>query len=220
MADSRILRVGGSGGDAAIFEEAARILAGGGVVAHPTETLYGLAVNPWSPEGILKLSALKERDPSSGYIIIAAGLEQARRLVAPEDPAIFEVLAAGFWPGPLTLVLPPSREAPGAAAGARAGIALRVTSDPVAEGLVRAFGRPVTSTSANRSGKLPATTAAEVAAIFGAGVDLVIDGGARARGLPSTLLDLTSAEPVVIREGAVPASRILDAIGRSGARPG
>jgi L-threonylcarbamoyladenylate synthase len=198
----------------AACREAARLLEAGAIVAHPTETVYGLAVDPWSEAAVGGLVRLKGREEGRGLILIAAEVDEVARLAAAPAPDALRAIAAAFWPGPLTVVLRPSGLAPRPALGPAGGLALRCTSDPVARALVRAFGRPVTSTSANLSGRPAAATAAEAAAL-GAGLALVLDGGARRSPAPSTLVDLTGAAPVVLREGAVPRAAVDRALGRA-----
>jgi L-threonylcarbamoyladenylate synthase len=182
---------------------AAELLRRGGLVAHPTETVYGLAVDPWREVALERLISLKGRNARKGLILIASELKEARELLAPRLPRHWEALAAEFWPGPLTLILPAGMRAPEAVLGPGGGVAIRLTSDPIARRLIELAGRPLTSTSANLPGERPAQTAAGVAEYFHEGVDLILDGGPRTANLASTLVDLTRGEPVVLREGAI-----------------
>lgn len=206
MSAARVVHVDASSPPS--FEAPVRVLAQGGIVAHPTETLYGLAVDPWSEEAILRLDRVKGGEARSGYILIASSIEEALSIAARPWPPQLERLAGAFWPGPLTLVLPPSDHAPAGARAGSSGIAVRVTSDPVAAFLVRAFGRPLTSTSANPSGEPPARSASEVQTALGGMVDMILDGGRRDGTSPSTIVDLTTPEPSLIRVGAVSEARI------------
>jgi L-threonylcarbamoyladenylate synthase len=188
--------------------EAAAVIHAGGIVGHPTETVYGLAVDPWNPGAVERLERSKGREAArgprkAGLILIVASIEEARALAAPALPAAFDALTAAFWPGPLTLVVPPGKGAPLAAIGSSGGIAIRWTSDAVAQGLVRAAGKALTSTSANRTGERPATSAREILEIAGVPVDLVLDDGPRLSRVASTLVDLEGAVPRLLREGAV-----------------
>lgn len=214
MSLARILDVADGSIPVAAMKAAAAALAGGGLVAHPTETLYGLAVDPWNEAALGRLAAVKGRKGSQGFILIAAGPEALLKLTRDPASAVLTELARAFWPGPLTLVLPPSSHAPRGAVGAGGGIAVRVTPDPVAQALILSFGRPVTSTSVNRAGEAPATTAGEVRSRLGGDVDLILDGGPRPGGVPSTLVDLTGERPVLLREGAVERARIEEIAGR------
>lgn len=201
-----------AGGEA--LEASCRVLARGGVVAHPTETLYGLAVDPWNIEALGRLAHVKRAAPGRGFILIAASREQALRLAARPWPRHLGPLSDAFWPGPLTLILPPSGAAPPPECRSPQGIAVRVTPDTIAAALVRAFGRPLTSTSANRGGLPPARSAAEVLEELGTEVDLILDGGRRDGVEPSTLLDLTGQEPVLLRKGAVTEASIREVLSR------
>ena len=202
-------------GDAAIAE-AARILAAGGLVAFPTETVYGLGADAGNGEAIARLYAAKGRpafNPLIAHVVSAA----AARKLARFDAAA-ERLAAAFWPGPLTLVLPKAPDCP-VAALATAGldsIAVRLPQHPVAQALLRAFGGPVVAPSANRSGHVSPTTAAHVLADLGGRIDLIVDGGATPVGLESTIvacLGQSVGKPALLRLGGVPRAAIEDVLG-------
>jgi len=188
--------------------EAARVVSGGGIVVHPTETLYGLAVDPWNEAALRRLTGLKGRDASRGIIVLVADRAGAADLIDARCERVWRPFAELFWPGPLTLVVDPGPWAPAGVRGAGGGIAIRWSGDDVAQALVRAVGGPITSTSANVSGQPPARSAAEAAQAFGHRVDLILDAGPRAGGVPSTLLDLTCGRAVILREGAISRSSI------------
>ena len=196
--------------DEAVISRAVDALRSGGVVAYPTDTLYGLAVDPRSPDAIEKLFAAKGRDASVAVPLIAASLEQA------QDAAIFSDrdvrLARAFWPGPLTIVMParPSISATVLAGGTT--VAIRVPSHAVARRLAEAFGFPLTATSANRTGQPPASTGAEVSTAIDVGIDLLIDAGAVAGGLASTIVEIGSSGPRLVRRGAVAWERVLESL--------
>lgn len=190
------------------IREAARVISSGGIVVHPTETLYGLAVDPWNDEALRALFELKGREAGRGVIVLVADALGAAGLIDPHLEPAWRPFAERFWPGPLTLVMEPGPRAPAGVLGATGGIAIRWSAGAVAQALVRAVGRPVTSTSANVSGEPPAKSAAEAARIFGAGVDLILDSGPSEAGVPSTLLDLTGGRAVILREGAIPRASI------------
>ena len=193
---------------------AASILRRGGIVAHPTETLYGLAVDPWRQAALERLIEVKGRDARKGLILIASGVDQAMALLAPDCPELWRPLAEAFWPGPLTLVLPSGRRAPKGVLGAAGGVAVRVTSDPAARALLEAAGMPLTSTSANRAGGPPERTAAGVAALFGPGLDLILDAGPREGPAGSTIVDLLEGSPRLLREGPISIRQIEAVLGR------
>ena len=198
-------------GDAAIAE-AARALAAGGLVAFPTETVYGLGADAGNGEAIARLYAAKGRPAFNPLIAHVASAAAARKLARFDTAA--ERLAAAFWPGPLTLVLPKAADCP-VAALATAGldsVAVRLPQHPVAQQLLRAFGGPVVAPSANRSGHVSPTTAAHVLADLGGRIDLIVDGGATPVGLESTIVACIG-DPVLLRPGGVPRAAIERVLG-------
>jgi L-threonylcarbamoyladenylate synthase len=208
-------------GDAAIAE-AARVLAAGGLVAFPTETVYGLGADAGNGEAIARLYAAKGRPAFNPLIAHVASAAAARKLARFDAAA--ERLAAAFWPGPLTLVFPKAPDCP-VAALATAGldsIAVRLPQHPVAQELLRAFGGPVVAPSANRSGHVSPTTAGHVLADLGGRIDLIVDGGATSVGLESTIvacLGGSLGKPALLRPGGVPRAAIEDALGAPLAPP-
>jgi L-threonylcarbamoyladenylate synthase len=196
-----------------IFEQCGAAIRRGAIVGHPTETLYGLAVDPWDTTAVGRLAAVKGRKDGAGFIVIADSIGAAAELAAaPESPA-FSLLTRRFWPGPLTLIVAPSAGAPRGVLGPGGGLALRWTPDPIACEIVKAAGRPLTSTSANLAGEPPAADAAEVLARLGDRIDLVVDGGPRPVSPPSTVLDLLGPRPALLREGAISFRAIEEALG-------
>jgi len=193
--------------DPVVLDRAVDRLRAGGVVAYPTDTLYGLAADPRIPDAVARVFALKGRAETSALTLIAADAEQASG--AAFFSARAAAVAAAMWPGPVTIVATArSGLAPEAlAAGTTVGV--RVPNHDVARALARRFGFCVTATSANRSGEPPT---ADPDAVLSAlpGIDLLIDGGAAPGGLPSTIVDATSDVLRLIREGAVPWSRVLE----------
>jgi L-threonylcarbamoyladenylate synthase len=189
--------------DPAELAAAARLVAGGGLVCLPTESTYGLAVDPRCPGALSRLTGLKGHRPGhSPFALIAPDLAAARAL-ASTWPAAAEELAARHWPGPLTLVIPARADLPPELVGPGGGVGVRVSSHPLAAALARAVGAPITATSANRSGAPPATTAAEARAALGAEVDLVLDGGACV-GIASTVVAVAEGGRLtLVRAGAI-----------------
>jgi L-threonylcarbamoyladenylate synthase len=188
--------------DDAIAGAAAR-LRDGRVVAFPTETVYGLGADTFSVEAIDRVYALKGRPLDNPLIAHVLGDDQARTVVAGWDDRCAR-LAQTFWPGPLTLVLPRAAEVPDEATAGWPTIAVRAPANPVARGLLAAFGGSISAPSANRSGHVSPTTAGHVADDFAAVADLLIlDGGPCAVGIESTVLDLSGSVPCVLRPGAV-----------------
>jgi L-threonylcarbamoyladenylate synthase len=193
--------------------EAARCLSHGGLVAFPTETVYGLGADATNPAAIARLYEAKGRPLFNPLISHLADVEAARR-VGRFDAAAF-ALAGAFWPGPLTLVLP-KREDCAVAELATAGlktIALRVPAHPVAHAILSAFGKPVVAPSANVSGHVSPTTAAHVKSDLGGRIDLIIDGGPVEVGVESTIVGCFET-PILLRPGGVPRETIERVLGR------
>jgi L-threonylcarbamoyladenylate synthase len=201
--DTRTVRA-----DGATITEAARILATGGLVAFPTETVYGLAADATNGAAVARLYAAKGR-PRFNPLIVHVADRAAAQGLAKFDAAA-SALAAAFWPGPLTLVLPKMDDCP-VAELATAGldtIAVRVPDHPVARALIAAAGRPLVAPSANRSGHVSPTTAAHVAADLGGRIDLILDAGPTPVGVESTIVACVSERPVLLRPGGVPRATI------------
>jgi L-threonylcarbamoyladenylate synthase len=178
-----------AGPDDPILREAAAILAAGGLVAFPTETVYGLGADGLNPEAVARIYAAKGRPATNPVILHVDGPASARALVS-DWPAAAQALAERFWPGPLTLVLPASSAVPAIVRAGGPSVALRCPAHPVALALIRAVGRPLAAPSANRSQHLSPTRAEHVASSLGEAVDLILDGGPTQAGLESTILDL------------------------------
>jgi L-threonylcarbamoyladenylate synthase len=202
---------------AAATAEAARILAAGGLVAFPTETVYGLGADATNGSAVARLYAAKGRPSFNPLIAHVTDAAAARRLARFEADATR--LAEAFWPGPLTLVLPKADDCP-VSELATAGldtIAVRVPRHAVAQELLAAFGRPVVAPSANRSGHVSPTTAAHVLADLSGRVDLIVDGGATPVGVESTIVACLGSpfgEPSLLRPGGVPREDIERVLGR------
>jgi L-threonylcarbamoyladenylate synthase len=186
-------------------------IAAGDVIAFPTETFYGLGADPAREDAVAAIFAAKGRAAGESLPLIAADVAAARRVAAAwSDRA--ERLAAAFWPGPLTLVVPVRAGAvvPGVTAG-RDTIAVRVPGHPLARALAAAAPDGLlTATSANRSGSPALASADAVVRALGAGIALVLDGGASPGGLASTIVDLTVVPNMILREGPVTLARVLD----------
>ena len=173
-----------------------------GVVAFPTETFYGLAASALDVAACLRIFELKGRPGSKALPCIVSDWSQLDVLAELERLSkTAGVLADSFWPGPLTLVVPARTEV--AAASEEGTVAVRVSPLPLATALARECG-PITSTSANVSGTPPATTANDVSSQFPDGLSVILDGGECEGGLPSTIVDVTSEQPVLVRAGRVP----------------
>lgn len=204
-------------GEAAVAK-AARCLAGGGLVAFPTETVYGLGADATNPAAIARLYQAKGRPAFNPLIAHVEGLAAARGIgqLGPEAIA----LARAFWPGPLTLVVPKAPRC-GVADLATAGldtVALRVPAHPVAQALLQAFGKPVVAPSANLSGHVSPTTASHVMSDLKGRIDLVIDGGPVEVGVESTIVGCFD-QPMLLRPGGVPRAEIERVLGRKLGEP-
>jgi L-threonylcarbamoyladenylate synthase len=188
---------------AATIAEAARHLRSGGLVAFPTETVYGLGADATQDKAVAAIYELKSRPSFNPLIAHVADLETAERYAIFDTRARY--LARRLWPGALTLVLPRNPKAPisDLVTAGLPTLAIRVPDHPVALQLLQALGRPVAAPSANRSGKVSPTTAAHVEEEFGARLAMILDGGATRVGLESTVLDLTGERPVLLRPGGV-----------------
>ena len=199
--------------DEAGIARAAEILRGGGLVAVPTETVYGLAARADSDAAVAAIYRAKGRPDFNPLIVHVASLEMARRLAHVDQRA--ERLAARFWPGPLTLVLP-LRETSGLAPAVTAGlptVALRMPDQPLTARLLQELGLPLAAPSANRSGAVSPTEPAHVAASLGPGVEAVLDGGACPRGLESTIVALRADGWQLLRPGPLSEADIADLLG-------
>ncbi len=202
----------------AAIEAASACLAAGGLVAFPTETVYGLGADARNGEAIARLYAAKGRPAFNPLIAHVADLDAARRIADFDADA--EKLAAAFWPGPLTLVLPKRPDSP-VAALALAGldsVALRVPSHPAALALLKAFGGPVVAPSANRSGHVSPTSAAHVLADLRGRIDLIVDDGPCPVGVESTIVACLG-EPTLLRPGGLARDEIERVLGHALALP-
>lgn len=193
------------------LREAVAWIRAGRIVAFPTDTFYGLAVDPTSAPAVLDLFRLKGRPAGVAVPLIAASIAQAESLGGPWTPAM-RSLARTFWPGPVSLIC----EAPAGVAhevhGGAATVAVRVPDHPVARALAEAWGAPVTATSANRSGQPPAQTAAMLSGLATDPSVLVVDAGPTPGGQPSTIVDARGETMVLVRAGAVAWNRVLESI--------
>ena len=202
MPPTRVLIVDPLAPDPAAIAEAARVLRAGGLVAFPTETVYGLGADALDAEAVAGIFRAKDRPSTDPLIVHVSSLADGAR-VAREVPDVARTLAARFWPGPLTLVLPKRPEVPSGVTAGLDTVAVRVPAHPVARALLEAAGVPVAAPSANRFSRPSPTRAAHVLADLDGRVDLVIDAGSTDIGVESTVLDLTVVPPVVRRPGGV-----------------
>lgn len=203
------LRVARSAPDGYDLAPAVLALQSGGVVAFPTETFYGLAVDPRSAAAVAKVFELKRRPADHPLPLIASDVDQVAAHVGTLTP-LARRLASRGWPGPLTLIIPASRRLCDAVHLSTGMIAVRVPSDAVARALAARVGHAITSTSANISGEPPPATPEQVVASLGRGIDVLIDTGPAPAGFPSTIVDATGDVPVLVRAGAIPWDRVLE----------
>lgn len=193
------------------IEQALAVIRRGGVVAFPTETYYGLAVDPFNREAVARLFVLKRRAPDKPILTLVGEREQLPQLAA-QVPTLFEPLISGFWPGPLTLIFTARPDLSAPLTGYTGTIGIRISSHPLAARLLAAWGGPLTATSANFSGQSAAASAPEVIAQLGPDVDFVLDGGPTPGGPGSTLVGLDNNQPLLIRAGVIPYEAIITAL--------
>lgn len=193
----------------AALKLAVDLLRNGGVVAFPTETYYGLAVDPWNTEAVDRLYQIKQRSRQLPILVLIAGPEELPQ-VAASVPTVYQSLITRFWPGPLTLVCPARSDLSSLLTGGTGTIGVRQSPHVVARQLLAAFARPITATSANLSGVPPAVTAEQAERMLPAGVDLILDGGDTFGGSGSTLVGMRGSALCCLREGRIPFSQIQD----------
>ncbi|MBI4299466.1 MAG: threonylcarbamoyl-AMP synthase [Chloroflexi bacterium] len=194
--------------------DAVSCLLRGGIVAFPTDTLYGLGADVFNERAVERVFVAKGRPGEMALPILLADTRDMS-LVARDIPDIAWALAERFFPGALSLVLRKASRVPDLLSGGAETVALRVPDHPVPRRLARALGHPITGTSANRSGSAPARTAEEVVEQLGDNVDMVIDGGPIHAGIPSTVLDVSNGIPYIVRQGGVSQAEIEAVCGKS-----
>ena len=198
----RIFGMTGIAPDPDALAEAAKILRGGGLVAFPTETVYGLGADATNPKAIERLNQVKGRPPEKPYSLHLYSIDQVRAFVASVPP-LASRLIEHFWPGPLTIVMP-------SADGKTVG--LRLPNHPIAQAFLKACGVPVAAPSANCSGSLPPTDANEVLAALDGAVDCLLDGGPTTMGRESSVVEIVNGQVEIRREGAISKDEILAAL--------
>ena len=190
------------------IQEAAKWILDGGIVAVPTDTLYGLAADPFSADAVARIFAVKGRAAERALPLIAADAAQVAAHLGPLS-MMAERMAARFWPGPLTLLVAAPASLARDVTGGTGKVGVRVPANDVARAICAMAGRPVTATSANISGEAATADPDEVERTLGHRIDLLIDTGLTPGGAASTIVDATGAEPVLIRAGAIPWQDIL-----------
>ena len=191
------------------IRQAADILRQGGLVAMPTETVYGLAADAENPTAVLRIFAAKGRPSFHPLIVHIAGADQLP-FWAAEAPEAARRLAERFWPGPLTMILRRSQRVPGVVTGDLPTVGLRVPAHPMARELLKTFGGGLAAPSANRFGRVSPTTAQHVDKELGDQIELILDGGPCEVGLESTIVDLSGPVPALLRPGAITADQLRE----------
>ena len=197
----------------AALSQAARVVRDGGVIAFPTETFYGLGVTPWDSAAVQRLFALKGRSSASSPILVLIRHRKDLESLTSEISPSAELLMKACWPGPLTIVFRASSRVPSLLTAGTGTIGIRLSAAGSLQRLLDAVGGPLTGTSANRSGALPAVTAEDVQASLGVDVDLILNGGRTPGGFASTVVDTTVMPVRLIREGALSRSAVLAVLG-------
>jgi L-threonylcarbamoyladenylate synthase len=194
------------------IEHAVAVLKSGGLVAFPTETVYGLGADAANPDAVGRIFTVKGRPATHPVIVHLADAAQVANW-AREMPEVARTLARRFWPGPLTIILKRAPRVSDVVTGGQDTVALRVPSHPVALQLLARFGGGIAAPSANRHGRVSATTAAHVRAEFGDAIECVLDGGETEVGIESTIVDLSGSKPVLLRPGLITPAQLEQALG-------
>ena len=190
-----------------LIARAAECLRSGGLVAFPTETVYGLGAHALDRRALRRVFAAKERPATDPLIVHVASIDQVEPLVI-ETPRVARELAARFWPGPLTMVLRRSAQVPDEVTAGLETVAIRIPSHPIAQALLRCADLPIAAPSANRFSRPSPTRAAHVLADLGGRIDMILDGGPTIVGLESTVVDLAHQPPTVLRPGVIDAAAL------------
>ncbi len=217
LTKTKIIKINPEKPEASYLEEAAAVLRRGGLVAFPTETVYGLGASVLHREAIGRLFAVKGRpadNPLIVHIYSSGGLQE----IAADLPEVVDQLAERFWPGPLTLVLPKKESVPEEVSAGLPTVAVRVPSHPVARELLKIAGIPVAAPSANLSGRPSPTRGSHVIKDLDGRVEMILDAGPTGVGVESTVLDLTGEVPRILRPGGVTREMLEEVFGRGGVK--
>lgn len=213
MLDTTIVKVDPEHPERSAINAAAEIIRRGGLVAFPTETVYGLGADAMNTESVERVFVAKGR-PADNPLIVHIGDREMLSRVAANVPRQAELLADRFWPGPLTVVLKRRLEVPELVTAGLATVAVRMPKNPTAVELIRAADTPVAAPSANTSGRPSPTRAAHVAADLGGLIDMILDGGTTRIGIESTVIDLTTEPPAILRPGWITRESLAEVVGR------
>jgi L-threonylcarbamoyladenylate synthase len=219
MPKTKVIKVTPSSPEPNRIREAAEVIRSGGLVAFPTETVYGLGANALLDRAVRRIFEVKRRPKDNPIIIHIARFEDLS-VLASEVPPAAERLARHFWPGPLTVILPRSDIVPDAPTAGLPTVAIRMPSHPVARALISEADLPIAAPSANLAGRPSPTSAAHVLSDLDGCIDLLIDGGEIVYGLESTVIDLTSDPPVVLRPGPITLESLRGVLGDVNLHPG
>lgn len=207
---SHVLRVKPNNPSDRVISKAVDVIAAGGLVAYPTDTVYGLGTNALNPQAVLKVFEVKKRPLTQPLPMAVSGIKMAEEVAYVGERA--HVLITRFWPGALTLVLKKRPRTPFVVTGGRVGVGVRAPNHKVPLAIMKVTHCPLITTSANTHGGPPSVTAEEVIRQFDGDVDLILDGG-RCTMEASTVIDLLRDPPVLLRQGAITRTMIEDAIG-------
>ncbi len=188
--------------------EAAEVYKSGGIIAYPAESFYGLGVDPYNEAAVEKLFEVKGRPADKPIPLIASDMKMVEEVASDLSPLARKVMER-HWPGPLTIIIKAKEGLPKRLTAGTNMVAIRIPGAETARRLVEAIGAPLTTTSANPSNMMPATTAKMVQGYLGDRLNLIIDGGSLPGGLPTTIIDLTRGEPILVRKGLLPFSELL-----------
>lgn len=206
-----IIKIDPDNPEQTLIDRAVEILKAGGVITYPTETFYGLGAHAGVRDAVERIFLIKQRPFTNPVALILGDEEEIGSFVTEVTPPSRRLMQA-FWPGALTLVFHASSLIVPRLTAGTGTIGIRVSSHPIASALAKALSFPITATSANITGEGECSTAAEVSHSLGDRIDAIIDGGRTWGGVGSTILDMTADPPVILREGAIPASLIFAAL--------
>ena len=209
---TKLLKISPEKPEPALVAEAAKVLQEGGLVAFPTETVYGLGGNGLDQEACKKIYSAKGRPSDNPLILHISQISELRPIVREIPPGAQKLMDA-FWPGPLTMIFPKSDIVPLTTTGGLDTVAVRFPSHPVAIAIIRATGLPIAGPSANSSGKPSPTRASHVEFDLSGKIDMIVDGGAAEWGLESTIVDVSGETPVILRPGAITKEMMEQVVG-------